>query len=176
MMSDGAYFSATALTIVLVASGWAKLRAPLRFRHSLSTFKVIPTGAAPALVVLVPLVELALAALQWVPSLQPGVNAVMVTMLVAFTALLLQSLLSGEQADCGCFGSSAPERVSWFSIVRNLVLIGLAVMGLVAGDGVSRGALPAAMAGLGCGVLILVLDQGISLLAKTSAASDRFGS
>ena len=175
MMSDGAYFSATALMIVLVASGWAKLRAPLRFRRSLSTFGLIPEWAAAALVPAVPVVELALAALQWVRPLQPAVNVAMVALLAAFTGLLLQSLVSGERADCGCFGSSAPERVSWFSVVRNVVLVALAVMGLVAGDGASRGALPAVLAGLGCGLLVLVLDQGISLLSKTSAATDRFG-
>ena len=174
-MSDGALFSAAALTVVLVASGWAKLRAPLRFRHSLSTFGLIPEGAAAALVVVVPAVELGLAALQWVPWLRPGVNIAMMALLGAFTALLLQSLLSHEAADCGCFGSPAPERVSWFSVVRNIVLIGLAVMGLVAGDGASRGALPAMLAGLGCGLLVLVLDQGISLFMKTPTASDRFG-
>ena len=175
MMTDGALFSATALTIVLVASGWAKLRAPLRFRRSLSTFGLIPGGAAPALVFAVPVLEIGLAGLQWVRPLQPAVNVVLVIMLAAFTALLLQSLLSGEQADCGCFGSSAPERVSWFSVVRNVVLIGLAVMGLLAGDGAARGWLPATLAGLGCGLLVLILDQGVSLLTKTSAASDRFG-
>ena len=174
-MSDGALFSATALTIVLVASGWAKLRAPQRFRHSLSTFGLIPDGAAAALVLVVPVVEVGVAALQWVPWLRPGVNVIILAMLGAFTALLLQSLLSGEQADCGCFGSAAPERVSWFSVVRNIVLIGLAVMGLVADDGASRGALPATLAGLGCGLLVLVLDQGISLFTKTHTASDRLG-
>ena len=171
MMSDGAYFSATALTIVLLASGWAKLRAPARFRHSLSTFKLIPEGAAAASVVVVPVLELGLAALQWVPALQPAVNIAMAVVLAAFTVLLLQSLITGEEADCGCFGSSAPEKVSWFSVVRNIVLIALVVMGLVAGDGASRGVLPATLAGLGCGLLVLVLDQGISLFTKTPAST-----
>ena len=44
----------------------------------------------------------------------------MAIMFVTFTLLLVRSLLAGEEADCGCFGSAAPEKVSWFSIVRNL--------------------------------------------------------
>lgn len=173
-MPDGALFSATALTVVLVVSAWAKLRAPADFRRALSTFHLIPRRAVPLLLVVVPVTEVSLAALQWVRPLQPGIGIALTTLLTGFTVLLLASLLSGERADCGCFGGGAPTRVSWFSIVRNLVLIGFAVMGVTAGDGASRGALPAVLAGVGAGLLILVLDQGISLLTKTWAHPERF--
>lgn len=172
-MSDGAYFSVSALTVVLVVSGWSKLRAPYNFRRALGTFKMVPETAVPVLVVLVPAVELGLAALQWSPALQPGVSFVMTGMFVAFTLLLLHPLVTGQQADCGCFGAAAAEKVSWFSILRNVVLIGLALMGAAAGDGASRGALPAVLAGLGCGSLVLLLDQGIAVLSLTRPRSDR---
>lgn len=175
-MTDGAIFSAAALTVVLVVSAWGKLRAPSNFRRALGTFLVIPKGAVPALLVAVPLAELALASLQWFRPLQPAVGIAMTGMFVAFTALLLRSLLTGEEADCGCFGSAAPEKVSWFSIVRNVVLIALAVMGIMAGDGAARGPLPAALSGVGAGLLILLLDQGISLFTKTWFTPDRAGS
>lgn len=173
-MTDGAYFSATALTVVLVLSAWEKARAPANFRHALSTFHLIPRRAIPLLLALVPLAEVSLAALQWVRPLQPGIGLALAALLTAFTVLLLASLLSGEQADCGCFGGAAPAKVSWFSILRNLVLIGFAVMGIAAGDGASRGTLPAVLAGAGAGGLILVLDQGVSLLTRASAASKGF--
>lgn len=175
-MSDGAYFSAAALTVVLVVSAWGKLRAPDNFRRALGTFEIIPARAIPTLLVAIPVTELTLAGLQWFRPLHPAVGFAMTGLFVAFTALLLRSLITGEEADCGCFGSAAPEKISWFSIVRNLVLIGLAAMGIVAGDGASRGALPAALAGLGAGLLVLVLDQGISLFSKTWFTPDRIGS
>jgi len=164
-MSDGALFSATALSVVLSVSAWGKLQSPANFRRALGTFLVIPERSIPVLLVAVPVTELVLAATQWVVPLRPLVTTGLVGMLVAFTALLLWSLLTGEEADCGCFGSPAPEKVSWFSIVRNLVLIALAVLGSVAGDGASRGALPAVLSGLGAGLLILILDQGIPLFS-----------
>lgn len=175
-MSDGAYFSATALTVVLIVSAWGKLRAPANFRRALGTFKVIPKSSIPMLLIWVPGAELVLAGGQWLPSLQPWVGAAMIVMFVAFTALLLRSLVTGEEADCGCFGTAAPEKVSWFSIVRNLVLIGFAVMGMIADDGASRGILPAVLSGVGAGVLVLVLDQGIALFTKTWFTPDRIGS
>lgn len=175
-MTDGAIFSATALTLILVVSAWGKLRSPANFERALGTFRVIPKRATPTLLLGVPLVELSLAALQWIGPARPAVGVALVAMLGAFTALLLRSLLVGEEADCGCFGSAAPEKVSWFSVARNLVLIALAVMGIVAGDGASRGTLPAVLSGVGAGLLILVLDQGISLFTKTWFTPDRAGS
>jgi hypothetical protein len=174
-LSDAAYFSATALSIVLVVSAWNKLRSPARFRAALGTFKTIPALSIPTLVVAVPGAELLVAGLQWVPSLRPWIGVVAIAMLVAFTLLLLHSLLSGEHADCGCFGSVAPEKVSWFSIVRNVVLIGFAVIGVVVGDGASRGALPATLSGAGAGLLVLVLDQLGALWSKTSYEPGRMG-
>jgi hypothetical protein len=174
-MNDVAYFSATALSIVLVASAWGKLRAPARFRAALDTFEAIPPSSIPILVIAVPGTELVVAGLQWVSALRPWIGGVAIAMLVAFTALLLHSLLSGEKADCGCFGTSAPEKVSWFSIVRNVVLIGFAFIGTLGGDGVSRGTLPAALSGAGAGLLVLVLDQLGALWSKTSYEPERMG-
>lgn len=173
-MTDGAYFSATALTVVLLVSAWGKLRAPGSFRRALGTFRMIPDAAVPALLVAVPSAELLLAALQWVRPLQPAVGLALAGMLMAFTVLLLHSLATGEEADCGCFGSAAPEKVSWLSVIRNIVLIAIAVMGVVAGDGASRGTLPAVLAGAGAGMLLLVLDQGISLFSDGRLAGNRW--
>jgi hypothetical protein len=172
-MSDGAVFSATALSVVLIVSAWGKLRSPANFRRALGTFRIIPERSISVLLVAVPVTELVLAATQWVVPLRSLVTFGLIGMLVAFTALLLRSLLTGEEADCGCFGTPAPEKVSWFSIVRNVVLIALAVMGRVAGDGASRGALPAALSGIGAGLLILVLDQGISLFSDSRFKAGR---
>lgn len=173
MVTDGAYFSATALTLVLLVSSWRKLRAPWIFRRALGTFRMIPHAAVPALVVAVPSAELLLAALQWVRPLQPAVGVALAGMLTAFTALLLHSLATGEEADCGCFGSAAPEKVSWLSVMRNIALIAIAVMGIVAGDGASRGTLPAVLAGAGAGMLLLLLDQGVSLFTHDHLAGNR---
>jgi hypothetical protein len=169
-MSDGAVFAAAALSVVLVVSGLSKLRNPGRFRRALRTYRAIPPAAVPSLVLAVPMLELSLALAQWVPPLARPAGVGLCAMFGLFTLLLLHSILTGQESDCGCFGSAAREPVSWFSIARNGVLIGLVVMGSVAGDGAGRGTLPAALAGIGAGVLILLLDQ-----AQTMLSSDRVG-
>jgi uncharacterized protein YjeT (DUF2065 family) len=164
-MSDGAVFAAAALTLVLLVSGLSKLRSPENFRRALATYRAIPARAVSSLVVAVPGVELSFALAQWVPALSRVAGMGLCAMFGAFTLLLLHSLLTGQESDCGCFGSATHEPVSWFSVLRNAVLIGLAVMGLVAGDGAARGTLPAALAGTGAGVLILLLDQAQTMFS-----------
>lgn len=165
-MSDLQYFSAGALTLVLLVAGVAKLRSPQRFRGALDSYGLIPDALVTPLVYAVPVVELASAALQWVPALQPQVSIGIAAMFVAFTLLLLGSLLRHEDADCGCFGTASPEKVSWFSIARNGALIALAVAGVpgAGGDGGAR--VPATLAGMGAGLLVLVLDQALTMLSR----------
>lgn len=174
-MSDLAIFSATALSLVLVTAAGGKLGAPDRFRRALATYRVIPKATIGALVVAVPVTELALAALQWVRPLQPIVGLAITAMFVAFTLLLLRSLVTGEEADCGCFGSAAPEKVSWFSIVRNALLIGLALAGAFADGPSAASPLAPALAGAGAGLLILVLDQALTVFSRTWFTPDRLG-
>lgn len=169
-MTDLQLFSAGALSLVLGIAGIAKLRAPERFRDALRSYKVIPAAAIGPLAYAVPAIELAAATLQWIRPLQPAIAIAITAIFVAFTLLLLRSLLSGAEADCGCFGSAAPEKVSWFSIVRNAALIGLALAGVFGGDAPSEAGLPAVLSGLGAGLLIVVLDQTLTLLSRSPAA------
>ncbi len=172
-MSDAAVFAATTLTVVLVTGAFGKLRAPDRFRRALGTYEVIPRRVIGLLVLLVPTVELVLAALQWVAPLQPAVGVAMTMMLVMFTSLLVRSLVAGTDADCGCFGSAAPQRVSWFSVVRNVALVVLAVTGAAGARGASEALVPAALSGLGAGLLFLLMEQGAALFGQ--ARPDRAG-
>ncbi|HJR45380.1 MAG TPA: MauE/DoxX family redox-associated membrane protein [Actinomycetota bacterium] len=175
-MSELAIFSATALSVILVVAAGGKLGAPDRFRRALTTYRVIPKAAIPFLVVVVPVTELALAALQWVRPLQPVAGLAITGMFVVFTLLLLRSLLAGEEADCGCFGSAAPEKVSWFSVLRNVVLIGLALAGAFAGGDSAASTLAPVLAGIGAGLLILVVDQALTVFSRTWFTPDRLGS
>jgi len=60
--------------------------------------------------------------------------AVLAVLLAAFIALLAQALLRGIDLRCGCFGGD--ERASWWTVVRDLVMLAAAVA-------VARGPSPA---------------------------------
>src|SRR5688572_20625805 len=98
-MSELQIFSATALTVVLAVASWGKFRDPARFWRALGTYGVIPKGVVPALVVGVPAAEAGLGVLQWVEPVRSFASTAIAIMFVAFTLLLLRSLLKGEEAD-----------------------------------------------------------------------------
>jgi uncharacterized membrane protein YphA (DoxX/SURF4 family) len=50
-----------------------------------------------------------------------------VVMLAAFTALLVAKLAQGERPPCACFGSFTAAPIGPSNVVRNLVLIAIAV-------------------------------------------------
>ncbi|MFP5352932.1 MAG: MauE/DoxX family redox-associated membrane protein [Actinomycetota bacterium] len=174
-MTDLQVFSATTMSVVLGVAAWGKLRAPANFRRALASYKVIPNALFPALVLGVPVAEVTFGALQWVPALQPLVGIGMALMFVTFTLLLLRSLVAGEDADCGCFGSAAPEKVSWFSIVRNVVLIAIALVGAFATDGAADARIAAGLTGVGAALIVLIADQGFALFSKHWYRADGLG-
>jgi hypothetical protein len=53
-------------------------------------------------------------------------------LLAAFTSLIAVHVVRGDDVPCACFGRASSARpVSWWHIVRNVVLAGLAVVALL---------------------------------------------
>jgi hypothetical protein len=51
-------------------------------------------------------------------------------LLLAFTVFLVAALARGVEAPCACFGSMRARPVTWWSVVRNVALMALALLSL----------------------------------------------
>ena len=120
-MADVGYVSAVVLAVVLAWAAIAKLRTPAL---TVESFRAM--GVPVALARLVPVVELVLAVGLVVLPAPAGVAAAPV--LVAFTMVLMRAIGRGVTVGCNCFGSSRSEPVSSVELVRNAMLLGLAVV------------------------------------------------
>jgi hypothetical protein len=110
----------------------------------------------------------------WIPFARRPAAIIAALMLSGFSIVLVRSILAGVQADCGCFGSRARDRVSWRSVVRNVVLIALALIAAVPrADGL--GPSGALLAGVGIGVLVLVVDLAAAGLSRNWVRPERVG-
>lgn len=103
--------------------------------------------AAPA----VPVAELALALLLVVPATSRGGAVGAVVLLAAFTVVIAANLARGRRPACNCFGRLDPGPIGGRTLVRNGVLIGVAVVAAsgeaaAAGDLVGGISLPVAAA------------------------------
>ena len=115
------------LGAVFIVAGASKLAAGARWRAQAADLGV------PGLVaVVVPWAELAVGSCL-VAQLAPPVPAlVAVGLLLAFTPLLLVRLRDGSRPPCACFGTWSASPLSWVHVVRNVALLALAAVMLLA--------------------------------------------
>lgn len=78
----------------------------------------------------VPWVELVLGATLVVQVAQPWPAVGAVAVLLLFTALIARHLLAGRRPECACFGAWSAKPIGVGHLVRNTVLLTLAVLAL----------------------------------------------
>ena len=80
----------------------------------------------------VPWVELVLGATLVAQVARPWPAIGAIAILVLFTALIVRHLLAGRQPECACFGAWSSKPVGPGHLVRNTVLLAIAVLALFA--------------------------------------------
>jgi uncharacterized membrane protein YphA (DoxX/SURF4 family)/peroxiredoxin len=133
-----------ALRLVLVAvfatAGLAKLRDREGTRTALADFGA-PAPAVPALSLLLPLAELAVAGCLLVdPAVRPGAAGALL-LLAVFSVAIAVSLARGRTPDCHCFGQVHSAPIGAGTLVRNLLLA--VISALVVAGGAGTGVLTA---------------------------------
>ena len=85
-------------------------------------------GAPGFTIPLVPWVELAVGAALVAQLAAPTPAIAALVLLVAFTTLIAVRLARGERPSCACFGAWSAEPIGPTHVVRNVVLMALAVV------------------------------------------------
>lgn len=152
------------LAALLAWSGLAKLADRPGFRTALTGF-ALPAGLAGTAAAVLPIIELAVA-VALVPAASAWRAAVAaLSLLVAFTLVLVVTLVRGRRPECRCFGAFSARPISWQTVARNAVLVAAAAVLVAPGPGAARlgpaaeaGRLSAAeLAGLVIAVLLAVI-------------------
>jgi hypothetical protein len=111
------------LAALFLASGVPKIRSPFGLALALVRFGLL-RRVRPGLGRLLGALEVAIGiAVAVSPVLFPAAICAL-GLLVAFTAVVTRSVLAKQSVECACFGTG--ETTSWVTVVRNLVLIGVA--------------------------------------------------
>ncbi len=87
-------------------------------------------GAPAWTIPIVPWVEIVVGALLIAQAVPPWPAIAALVMLVAFTALIGNSLAHGRRPPCACFGAWSAKPIGPAHLARNAVLIALAVLAL----------------------------------------------
>ena len=126
------FAAALGFALLLGAGSWRKLRGLDGFRAVLADYRLVPAGATKPAALAVSLLEGALAGVWLVApwrveaAILAGVGTAV--LMAAYGGAITVNLLRGRPwIDCGCGGG---EQLSWFLVVRNLVLTGFALLPL----------------------------------------------
>jgi uncharacterized membrane protein YphA (DoxX/SURF4 family) len=117
-----ATIASVALGVVLVVAGVAKSMDPGW------SAKAPQLGVPHVIVRVLPFVELILGALLVTGMAEPYAALAAAAVLVAFTLFLLVRLAQGRRPPCACFGARSTKPIGPGSVVRNVVLIALALV------------------------------------------------
>ena len=123
-MAAAALVAAILLGLVFLVSGGSKLAAGPAWPEQARAL-----GAPPAVVPVLPWLEIVLGALLVVQLAPVLAAAIALAVLVAFTALILRRLAEGEHPPCACFGAWSAKPLGRGHVARN---VGFMVLGVVA--------------------------------------------
>ena len=124
------WLARTVLAVAFVVAAVAKARDQAETRTSVVAFGV-PAGLAAPVAGLLPAVELTAAVLLLIPATAAVGAALACLLLVMFTLAIARLLLRGERPACRCFGQVSSDPIGAPTLVRNLVLLAVGVVGLV---------------------------------------------
>jgi hypothetical protein len=114
------------LAAVFAFAGGAKLADQ---KATAEGFRELRLRNPDRLAVQIPSIEIATAVLLVAAPVGGAIMALV--LLLAFSIFLARRLASGSEATCKCFGRVRTRPIGWTDLLRNAVLIGLAVLTLV---------------------------------------------
>lgn len=118
--------ASSTIAMMFLLSGVAKLSRPKEFRANLLLFGV-PTVAASLLAVGLPSVEVLAGGAILFPGAAQFGTMTAVGLLILFTASIAYQLLRGRKPDCQCFGQMRARPISYWTLLRNVLILGLAL-------------------------------------------------
>lgn len=119
-----------ALAVVLIASGLAKLSSPEETAAAFTRLKVPERFSRPGLVKAFPFLEILLGVALLLPFtvLRPLTALAALALFAAFTWLVARAKDTG--VSCGCFGMASTQPITGWTVLRNVVFVLLALLGL----------------------------------------------
>ncbi|MFO1048440.1 MAG: MauE/DoxX family redox-associated membrane protein [Geminicoccaceae bacterium] len=130
--------AALVLAAVFGAAGPPKLAARDAFAGVLANYRLLPDRLVAPVALLLPCLEIAVAAGLLIPATRPLAALGAGLLLLLFAAAMAVNLLRGRSdIDCGCAIGRLRERIGWPLVARNLVLATVALL-LVVGTPASR--------------------------------------
>jgi len=125
--------SALAIAVLLASAATHKLRAPARFSKQLADYQLLPEALVRPSARVIPVLELAIAFALLVPVSRSWAALTAAGLIALYAAAIGINLWRGRRdIDCGCAGPDQAQPLRPVLLLRNSVLVGLALLASVA--------------------------------------------
>lgn len=124
----GWHFFRLFLAGVFIWAGVAKAIDPTAFVKDVASLQLVPNVLQWPLALYLPMLELVCGIALLLNLHTRGAAAILTALMTIFLAVILVSWLRGLDISCGCFGGSSAESSYTYLIVRNIALLGVALM------------------------------------------------
>jgi uncharacterized membrane protein YphA (DoxX/SURF4 family) len=121
-----AYAARFFLAIVLIVAGASKLFQVKEFERAVASYQLLPRGFSRPVATWLPRVELGAGLMLALGVVLVPIAYLTALLLAVFSAAVSINLVRGKEMSCNCFGASTPEKMTWLSVVRNLLLMCMA--------------------------------------------------
>lgn len=166
------------LSLTLLFSGLAKLGARQGTEDAMTSLRIPLRSFHRSVASVLPVVEIVLALAVWIPfvPLQVMTSVVIALLMLTYLVIIARAMSWEETVECSCFGTLASPTVSRTTLVRNIVLSVLGVLGVIAaGSGLMTHTLvrqPLALLGLGTVLILAVLVTALAIGGTTPEADE----
>ena len=114
---------------LFVFAGLTKLANPSAFLTDVENYRLLPYVPAVAFSLYLPWLEIFGGACVVFRKLYPGALAILLGLIVLFTAALLSAWARGLDISCGCFGTErATANYPWHLLIELVILVGIVVL------------------------------------------------
>lgn len=119
------------LGFVFLSASVPKLRHMSDFERTVARYELLPSILVRPVSRLLPPLECASAILLFAGIAVSLVSAAVGVLLTCFAVAVAVNLLRGRRIDCGCSGPGTTDPIGWLTVLRNLVLAGVAAVAFV---------------------------------------------
>ena len=160
--------SALAVAVILASAATHKLRAPARFRDQVKAYQLLPKVLLKPFARLLPLLEVALAFALLVPASRSLAALGAALLLAAYAGAIGLNLWRGRRdIDCGCTGPDQSQPIRPQLLLRNAVLVALALVATLTPGARELGAFDGFVVIAAAAVALLIYAAADGLLANS---------
>lgn len=161
------------IAAVFVFAGLSKFPRLAEFESAVGRYRLLPERFVRDVARALPPFELVCGLLLLMGLGIRIVSALLAVTLITFAGAVSINLLRGRAIDCGCFTTTAPQRITWLTVARNVALAAAAItVALTAPRALSLdGAIAGAQTQVGRADATAIAIVSVSLLAATTLSS-----